>query len=107
MANNGPNTNGSQFFITYGRQPHLDMKYTVFGKYVAASTTLKSTQETFLEKHQQNMVVFFPSEQETRPSSLLDLERAHLTEPFFFDTEPHLTIQTLIFFSELSTEERP
>ncbi|XP_078082844.1 peptidyl-prolyl cis-trans isomerase-like 3 isoform X2 [Mustelus asterias] len=31
MANSGPNSNGSQFFFTYGKQPQLDMKYTVFG----------------------------------------------------------------------------
>eukprot|EP00850_Spirogloea_muscicola_P025439 SM003100S12260 [mRNA] locus=s3100:5:1336:- [translate_table: standard] len=40
MANSGPNTNGSQFFISYAKQPHLNGLYTVFGRIIAGLEVL-------------------------------------------------------------------
>lgn len=50
MANKGPNSNGSQFFITFAAAPHLDGKNTVFGKVLEGEEVLDEMEKIKVDK---------------------------------------------------------
>ncbi|KAJ4354421.1 Peptidyl-prolyl cis-trans isomerase cyp10 [Didymosphaeria variabile] len=50
MANKGPNSNGSQFFVTFAPAPHLDGKNTVFGKVLEGEDVLDQLETLEVDK---------------------------------------------------------
>lgn len=65
MANSGPDTNSSQFFITFGPTPHLDGKHVVFGEVVKGLEILD-----IIEK--------MPTNQNDEPQQLLYIRTTRL-----------------------------
>ncbi|KAG6902847.1 Peptidyl-prolyl cis-trans isomerase cyp10 [Termitomyces sp. Mi166 len=71
MANSGPDTNKSQFFITYSKQPHLDGKYTILGKVIdGADSTLDAMEKV-------------PVTNKNRPLTEIKLTHVQLKRPSF------------------------
>jgi len=69
MANSGPNTNQSQFFIMYKSAPHLNNKHTVFGEVVGGLETLSKMER-------------IPTENEKPLADIKILETKVFIDPF-------------------------
>ncbi|KJH48441.1 iojap-like protein [Dictyocaulus viviparus] len=98
MANNGPNTNKSQFFITYAKQPHLDLKYTVFGKVIDGFDALDELETIKVDAKYRPVV-----EQSNLVPSILIEHKMMYQDSRHYDTRQSFRSITPLHFSLVST----
>ena len=65
MANSGPNTNGSQFFITCAKTPWLNMRHTIFGEVISGLEIVQKIENT-------------PVDANNRPINIQKINRVYL-----------------------------